>query len=234
MKRLQIALCVVMLTLMSAKAQNPVVQTCYTGDPALMASGDRMYLYVGHDEDKADFFWMYEWRCYSSSDMVNWTDHGSPLNLSAFEWADDRAWASQTIEGFRAPNFKERDKSTKYEDCYTEGPWIMKRNVYPVNKKGKTAKKPVWLYYLLYAAGGIPEHISYSTAPTPEGPWAYRGNIMPLEETKSFTNHCVTRISSIIRVSCLAVVVSDAAQPWRSLPTMPTVHSQSFIILMRV
>ena len=291
MKRLNLFFAVCMM-MQLAVAQNPVVQTCYTGDPALMASGDRMYLYVGHDEDKADFFWMYEWRCYSSSDMVNWTDHGSPLDLSAFEWADDRAWASQTIErdgkfywyicahskiskgmaigvavsdsptgpfrdaigkplyedgkwdhidptvfidddgqawifwgnpmiyyaklnrdmvslasevktvtqtieGFGAPNFKERDKNTKYEDCYTEGPWIMKRNIYPVNKtavrtsrQGKAAKKSVGLYYLLYAAGGIPEHISYSTAPSPEGPWTYRGNIMPLEETKSFTNHC--------------------------------------------
>ena len=235
-----------------------------------MVSGDRMYLYVGHDEDKADFFWMHEWRVYSSSDMVNWTDHGSPLNISSFSWADDRAWAAQTIErdgkfywyvcahskatdamaigvavadsptgpfrdaigkplydngswdnidptvfiddddqawiywgnptinyaklnrdmislgsevkqmeqtieGFRAPMFRDRQKDVKYEDCYTEGPWIMKRNKQ---------------YYLLYAAGGIPEHISYSTAPTPEGLWTYRGNIMPHEETKSFTNHC--------------------------------------------
>lgn len=46
------------MTAVATTAQNPVVQTCYTGDPALMASGDRMYLYVGHDEDKADFFWI--------------------------------------------------------------------------------------------------------------------------------------------------------------------------------
>ncbi|EKC73504.1 Glycoside hydrolase, family 43 [human gut metagenome] len=29
---------------------------------------------------------------------MNWTDHGSPLDLSSFSWADDRAWAAQTIE----------------------------------------------------------------------------------------------------------------------------------------
>ena len=203
----------------AAVAQNPVVQTWFTSDPAPMVSGDRMYMYVGHDEDNADFFWMYEWRVYSTSDMVNWTDHGSPLDLSSFEWADDRAWASQTIErdgkfywyicahskiskgmaigvavadsptgpfrdaigkplyedgkwdhidptvfiddngqawlfwgnpviryaklnrdmvsfdgevkivnqtieGFGAPNMEERDKNTKYKDCYVEGPWI--------------------------------------------------------------------------------------------------------------
>ena len=86
------------LTVTAAVAQNPVVQTWFTSDPAPMVSGDRMYMYVGHDEDNADFFWMYEWRVYSTSDMVNWTDHGSLLDLSSFEWADDRAWASQTIE----------------------------------------------------------------------------------------------------------------------------------------
>jgi hypothetical protein len=29
--------------------------------------------------------------------MVNWTDHGSPLNLSSFSWASDNAWAGQAI-----------------------------------------------------------------------------------------------------------------------------------------
>ena len=81
-----------------AAAQNPFVQTWCTSDPAPMVHGDKIYVYTGHDEDKADFFWMQEWRVYSSSDMVNWTDHGSPLALESFSWADDRAWASQTIE----------------------------------------------------------------------------------------------------------------------------------------
>lgn len=43
-------------------------------------------------------FWMQEWRVYSTKDMVNWTDHGSPLAIESFDWADDRAWASQCIE----------------------------------------------------------------------------------------------------------------------------------------
>ena len=277
----------VLLTLisMTVTAQNPVVQTWFTTDPAPLSYGDEVYVYVGHDEDNADFFWMYEWRVYSSSDMVNWTDHGSLLNLNSFSWADDRAWAAQTIErngkfywyicahsklsggmaigvavadsptgpfrdalgkplfdngswdnidptvfiddndqawlfwgnptinyvrlnpdmvslasevkqvkqtveGFGSPSMRERERGVKYADSYTEGPWIMKRNFFPLDKKGKKAKKAVGQYYLLYAAGGVPEHIAYSTAPTPEGPWTYRGHIMPLEDTKSFTNHC--------------------------------------------
>ena len=82
----------------AGSAQNPFVQTWFTSDPAPMVYGDRLYVYTGHDEDGADFFWMQEWRIYSTQDMVNWQDHGSPLALESFSWADDRAWASQCIE----------------------------------------------------------------------------------------------------------------------------------------
>ena len=81
-----------------AGAQNPFVQSCYTPDPAPMVHDGTLYVYTGHDEDKADFFWMQEWRVYSTKDMVNWTDHGSPLAIESFDWADDRAWAAQCIE----------------------------------------------------------------------------------------------------------------------------------------
>ena len=258
------------LALTSVKAQNPFVQTWFTSDPAPMVHDGKMYVYTGHDEDGADFFWMQEWRIYSTEDMVNWTDHGSPLALESFSWADDRAWASQCIErdghffwyicahskiskgmaigvavsdsptgpfrdalgkplfengswdhidptvfidddgqawlmwgnprvyylklnrdmisyegevgmlpmteeAFGSPAMNEREKGKNYKDSYVEGPWLTKRN---------------GTYQLLYAAGGVPEHISYSTAPSPTGPWKYAGQVMPLSETGSFTNHC--------------------------------------------
>ena len=80
-----------------------------------------------------------------------------------------------TEEGFGSPDVEKRDSTRKYKDCYTEGPWFMKR--------GKN-------YYMLYAAGGVPEHIAYSMSKKPFGPWKYMGEIMPLEDTGSFTNHC--------------------------------------------
>ena len=40
---------------------------------------------------------MKEWRVWSSADMVNWTDHGSPLNVGTFSWAKADAWAGQVI-----------------------------------------------------------------------------------------------------------------------------------------
>jgi len=270
MKRILLALSFFIYHFSFSIAQNPFVQTWFTSDPAPMVHNGRLYVYTGHDEDNADFFWMQEWRVYSTEDMVNWTDHGSPLALESFSWADDRAWASQCIErngkfywyicahskisggmaigvavgdtpvgpfrdaigkplfengswdhidptvmidddgqawlmwgnpqvyylklnsdmisyegevgtlpmteeAFGGPMMSKREPGKQYKDSYVEGPWLTKRN---------------GVYQLLYAAGGVPEHISYSTAPSPTGPWTYAGEIMPLSNTNSFTNHC--------------------------------------------
>ena len=79
-------------------AQNPIIQTCYTADPAPMVYNDRVYLYTSHDEDDSTWFTMNEWKLYSTGDMVNWTDHGAPLSYKTFEWATGDAWAAQCIE----------------------------------------------------------------------------------------------------------------------------------------
>ncbi|GLY40476.1 glycoside hydrolase [Amycolatopsis sp. NBRC 101858] len=80
-----------------ARADNPIVQTIYTADPAPLVYNGRVYLYTGHDEDGSTYFTMKEWRVWSSADMVNWTDHGSPLNLASFTWASANAWAGQAV-----------------------------------------------------------------------------------------------------------------------------------------
>ncbi|BCJ47898.1 glycoside hydrolase [Actinoplanes ianthinogenes] len=81
----------------AAHADNPIVQTVYTADPAPLVYNGRVYLYTGHDEDNSTYFTMKEWRLYSSDDMVNWTDHGSPMSLATFSWAKSDAWAGQVI-----------------------------------------------------------------------------------------------------------------------------------------
>ena len=40
---------------------------------------------------------MNDWRVYSTVDMVNWTDHGSPLSYKSFSWGKGDAWAGQNI-----------------------------------------------------------------------------------------------------------------------------------------
>jgi hypothetical protein len=94
---LVVGLLVVALFPAAAKADNPIIQTIYTADPAPLLVNGRVYLYTGHDEDGSTNFTMREWRVWSSADMVNWTDHGSPLNLASFGWADANAWAGQVI-----------------------------------------------------------------------------------------------------------------------------------------
>ncbi len=79
---------------------NPVVQTVYTADPAPMVYDGKVYLYTSHDEDVLidGFFTMMDWRCYSSEDMVNWTDHGAVASLKSFNWTGSNgAWAPQAI-----------------------------------------------------------------------------------------------------------------------------------------
>ncbi|KAL4812108.1 glycosyl hydrolase [Aspergillus spinulosporus] len=78
-------------------ADNPIVQNIYTADPAPLVHDGRVYVFTGHDEDNSTSYTMRDWRLFSSVDMVNWQHHGSPMDLTAFSWADDNAWAGQVV-----------------------------------------------------------------------------------------------------------------------------------------
>ncbi len=244
-------------------AQNPIIQTSYTADPAPMVYNGKLYLYTSHDEDESTWFTMNDWRLYTTEDMVNWTDHGAVLSYKNFSWGKMNAWAPQCIErdgkfymyvpitdrnnknGIgvavsdspygpfidplgkplisnsnadidptvfvdddgqaylmwgnpvcyyvklnedmislageidQFPNMieafgkREGKEDPRRPTTYEEGPWLYKRND---------------LYYLLFAAGPLPEHIGYSTSTSPTGHWIYQGVLMPTEG-RSFTNH---------------------------------------------
>jgi len=83
-----------------AFGQNPVIQTKHTADPAPMVYHDTVFLYTSHDEDDAFGFKMQNWLLYTSTDMVNWTDHGVIASLKDFKWVttDNGAWAPQCVE----------------------------------------------------------------------------------------------------------------------------------------
>ncbi|XXS82391.1 glycoside hydrolase family 43 protein [Sorangium sp. So ce176] len=82
-----------------ARADNPIVQTFYTADPAPMVHEGTLYLYTSHDEDVSvnNFYTMNDWRLYSTTDMVNWRDHGSVASYRTFRWGTGDAWAPQGI-----------------------------------------------------------------------------------------------------------------------------------------
>lgn len=81
-------------------AQNPLIQTKYTADPAPLVYNDTVFLYTSHDEDDAMGFKMQDWLLYSSTDMVNWTEHGVVASLKDFAWVpyENGAWAVQCVE----------------------------------------------------------------------------------------------------------------------------------------
>ena len=253
------------VAIINGHALNPIVQTIYTADPAPMVYSNMVYLYTGHDEPCSKRFTMNDWRCFSTTDMVNWTDHGSPLGIKDFTWARSDAWAGQCVErngkfyyyvpmnqkgsgmaigvavsdrpagpfkdalghplvttgwGDIDPTvyiddsgqaylywgnpqlyyvklnqdmvsfdkgignvgivkvpltteaFGKRNGDTNRATLYEEGPWFFKRN---------------GLYYMLFAASGIPENISYSTSNKATGPWTYNGVIIPIHG-RSFTD----------------------------------------------
>jgi arabinoxylan arabinofuranohydrolase len=99
-----LALCAVFLPAAGSRADNPIVQTNYTSDPAPMVSDGRIYLITTHDENMAGQpcsavagYTLCRWFAYSSADMVNWTDHGTIATWSTFSWASTAAWAPQAI-----------------------------------------------------------------------------------------------------------------------------------------
>ncbi|MFW6267557.1 MAG: glycoside hydrolase family 43 protein [Marinilabiliaceae bacterium] len=86
------------LGLTGIEAQNPIIQTKFTADPAPLVHDGTLYLYTTHDEDESTWFTMNDWLLYSTDDMVNWTDHGAVLSYSDFSWGKINAWAPQCIE----------------------------------------------------------------------------------------------------------------------------------------
>jgi beta-xylosidase len=79
---------------------NPIIRHKYTADPAAIVHGGKVYIYAGHDQAprNRNGYEMHEWLCFSSGDMLTWTEHPVPLTVKDFTWAKDDAWASQVIE----------------------------------------------------------------------------------------------------------------------------------------
>ena len=92
--------CLLCATILPCAADNPIIQTNFTADPAPLVYNGVVYLYTSHDEDDATSFHMVNWKLYTSKDMMNWTDHGTVASLAIFPWANQAndAWAPQVVE----------------------------------------------------------------------------------------------------------------------------------------
>ena len=83
-------------------AQDPIIQTKYTADPAPMLHNDTVFLIRGMTKTTRRVTvsrWL-DWQLYTSTDMVNWTDHGPVASTKDFAWRkrDNGAWAAQVVE----------------------------------------------------------------------------------------------------------------------------------------
>src|SRR5690606_41226370 len=66
-----------------APGSNPLFRDRFTADPAPLVVGDRLYLYVGHDQARGEeMFNMREWLVYSPTAMKQWTDHGPAMKFA--------------------------------------------------------------------------------------------------------------------------------------------------------
>lgn len=81
-----------------AHAANPIVKR-FAADPSILVTNNRMYIYTTDDAINSGSYWdSNAWRVYSSTDLVNWTDHGAPFSISGFRWARQYAWAPAAVE----------------------------------------------------------------------------------------------------------------------------------------
>ena len=87
-------------TFLGAQAQNPIIKHIFTADPSPIVHKGTVYLYTSHDTAsvKDTNYKMPDWHVFSSTDMVNWKDHGALLSPKTFSWATGDAYAAQCIE----------------------------------------------------------------------------------------------------------------------------------------
>ena len=69
----------------------------YTADPAPLVLDSRVYLYTTHDATNQSSYSMYDYSLISSSDLLNWLDHGIVFDARNVTWGERGAWAQQTI-----------------------------------------------------------------------------------------------------------------------------------------
>ncbi|MDE3740971.1 family 43 glycosylhydrolase [Maribacter polysaccharolyticus] len=95
-KREIISYLIMGLFMITTHAQNPIFTHVFTADPSphVWPNDDRLWVYTSHDEPGSNnHYGMTGYHAFSTTDLVNWTDHGRILHLENVEWAESHAWA---------------------------------------------------------------------------------------------------------------------------------------------
>lgn len=81
------------------RPQNPLILDQYTADPSAHVFHDTLWVYPSHDKSDAASFSMEDYHVFSTTDMVNFEDHGVIFNpLTQTTWAEKAAWAPDCVE----------------------------------------------------------------------------------------------------------------------------------------
>lgn len=107
-------ICLIALALVcQSYAVNPVIRHPFTADPSLHRWSDgKFYIYGSHDKDVAGPWDMEDYHVFSSTNLVNWKDHGVVLRNSQTPWGGP-FWAPDAAE-----------KNGKYYLYFPEGAHI--------------------------------------------------------------------------------------------------------------
>ncbi|MCQ2058957.1 MAG: family 43 glycosylhydrolase [Bacteroidaceae bacterium] len=101
MRKVFVSALLILSVIAESFAGKPVFQLKYTADPSPVIFNDTIFIYTSHDEDDARGydFKMLNWILYTTTDMVNFTEHGVVAELKEFAWRsrDNGAWAQQVV-----------------------------------------------------------------------------------------------------------------------------------------
>ncbi len=91
----------------TANSQNPIIRDQFTADPTARVFNGKVYLFPSHDIpapeafSRKDWFCMEDYHVFSSSDLINWTDHGVIVSQEKVPWVNATSfsmWAPECIE----------------------------------------------------------------------------------------------------------------------------------------
>jgi len=106
-KPLLLILAIMVLNLINAIGQNPIIRDQFSADPTARVFNGKVYVYPSHDirapENFArkDWFCMEDYHVFSSSDLTDWTDLGVIISQDKVPWVNAASysmWAPDCIE----------------------------------------------------------------------------------------------------------------------------------------
>jgi len=90
-----------------ASAQNPIIRNQFSADPTARVFGGKVYLFPSHDilathgKGRVGWFCMEDYHVFSSSNLIDWDDHGLVVSQTTVPWTDPAGysmWAPDCID----------------------------------------------------------------------------------------------------------------------------------------